>query len=71
MAWGRGEREGLLIAGESNGTTMAKPMEARLVKKDLKTGDAGGASSKARDRPKHDNPFDDPGFDPLPGPEIK
>ncbi len=50
---------------------MAKPMKARLAKKDLKTGGVDGAPSKARDRPRHDNSFDDPGFDPLSRPEIK
>ena len=50
---------------------MAKPMKARLAKKDPNVGDAGGAPSKARDRPRHDNSFDDPGFDPLSRPEIK
>ena len=65
------EWEGFLLAGESDGMTMAKPMKARLAKKDLKTGGVGGAPSKARDRPRHDNSFDDPGFDPLSRPEIK
>ena len=63
--------EGFLLTGESDGTTMAKPMKARLAKKDLKTGGVDGAPSKARDRPRHDNSFDDPGFDPLSRPEIK
>ncbi len=36
--------------GESSGTIIAKHVEARFAKKDLRTGDVGGASSKARYR---------------------
>ena len=61
------------LIGESEGKIIIKPTEIKLTRKDLKVDDIDEDMVKNQnpDKPKYDNPLDDPDFNPLDRLEIK
>ncbi len=69
-----------VLVGTSDGVIIVKPMDAKLAKKDLRAELApegmpekkGSPAEKGREKkPKYEDPFDDPDFDPLEKLRIK